>query len=57
VPKGYPENPLTREELESKFQSLASLIFARNRVRDILMTVGFLERIENVRELSRLLVA
>lgn len=56
VPKGYPKNPMTRAELEAKFESLASLALTRERVKGVMRAVGSLERMDSVRELGELLL-
>jgi 2-methylcitrate dehydratase PrpD len=56
VPKGYPKNPMTKAELEAKFESLASLVLAQGRIEDVMKTVGSLERVGSVRELGELLL-
>jgi 2-methylcitrate dehydratase PrpD len=38
-PKGDPENPLTWQELTTKFQSLATRVFPRTRCEDIINSV------------------
>lgn len=56
APKGYPRNPMTRAELEAKFESLASLVLTGERVEGIIRAVGSLEGMDCVRELSELLL-
>jgi 2-methylcitrate dehydratase PrpD len=53
--KGSPEDPMTRGELEEKFQALSKCMGREtsDRIEDI---VSRLEDIENVSELSRLLI-
>ncbi|TEU08457.1 hypothetical protein E3J20_08525, partial [Candidatus Bathyarchaeota archaeon] len=53
-PKGYPENPLTKTELETKFKALSSRVFADERIKDLLKTVNNLERMDRVRDLAAL---
>jgi len=54
-PKGYPENPLTKTELETKFKALSSLVFTNERIKDLLKTVNNLERIDRVKDLAALI--
>jgi 2-methylcitrate dehydratase PrpD len=54
VPKGYPENPLTRQELLEKFEALASKAVSRERTKKIAEVVGRLEH-ERVRDVTALL--
>ncbi len=54
-PRGEPENPLSNEELVSRFRRLASLRLDNGRIDDITSTVNRLEQTENVVELTRLL--
>ena len=54
-PKGYPENPLTKTELETKFKTLSSLVFTDQRIKDVLKTVNNLEHIDRVRDLAMLI--
>ncbi|MEM3697599.1 MAG: MmgE/PrpD family protein [Candidatus Bathyarchaeia archaeon] len=49
APKGYPENPLTKPELEMKFKTLASSALPENRITEILEIVNGLEEIDNVK--------
>ena len=53
-PKGSPENPLTREELHSKFLGLASMVLSTKKAQQILDTVENLEEIDDMRELAGL---
>ena len=55
TPKGYPKNPLTKKELETKFGDLSSLVFSDERIENILETVNILEHIDGVRDLGALL--
>lgn len=54
-PKGYPENPLTKKELETKFKDLSSLVLTDERIKDVLKTVNNLENLDRVRDLAELL--
>ena len=53
-PKGSPENPLTQEELQSKFLGLASMVLPKKKAQEILDAVENLEEIEDMRELAAL---
>lgn len=53
-PKGYPENPLTKIELETKFKFLASRVFVDERIKVLLKTTNNLEHIDRVRKLATL---
>jgi 2-methylcitrate dehydratase PrpD len=55
TPKGYPQNPLTKSELESKFFYLASFVANKKTVTEILNTVNSLETMPGARELTCLL--
>jgi len=55
VPKGYPENPLTREELHAKFRELSAPLLPPERIRKLEKTVDSLEKLGNVLELTALL--
>lgn len=57
TPKGYPQNPLTKQELEEKFKTLASIILPEYQVAEIVKIVSILENISSVGELSTLLRA
>ena len=54
VPKGYPDNPLTEDELKEKFRNLASLALSKSRVEKVIARVENLDRI-GVRSLTSLL--
>ncbi len=55
-PKGHPQNPLTREELEQKFRTAADPLLETTRQDKILDSVWNLENLGSVRELMDLLV-
>jgi 2-methylcitrate dehydratase PrpD len=55
APKGYPENPLTRAELRTKFFDLATSTTDRERAAQIDSVVASMEEAESVRELTALL--
>jgi len=54
IPKGYPKKPLTKQEVQSKFRSLASLVLTEEKIRNILDVVDNLENIY-IKELTELL--
>ena len=54
--KGDPKNPLTYEEIKSKFKTLTNRKFSDERSNDIIETVEKLEELQDMRELARLLV-
>lgn len=54
IPKGYPENPLTKQELLEKFEELASIAISKERIREIVEVVDDLEN-RDVKELTTLL--
>ena len=45
VPKGYPENPLTAEELKQKFIGLARIALPMRQVENIIKKVESLDSI------------
>jgi 2-methylcitrate dehydratase PrpD len=55
-PRGSPENPLSRQELEDKFLGLASMVLSRNRANELLHAVQNLEQMKDVSELAELTV-
>ncbi len=54
--KGTVQNPMTKEELEDKFRSLAAMVMPEKQVEDIIRIVGKLEVVDNVINLGSLLV-
>jgi 2-methylcitrate dehydratase PrpD len=54
-PKGSPQNPLTKEELERKFVDLASLALPEENVKRLLEVVNNLESLEKITLLTDLL--
>ena len=54
-PKGYPENPLTETELETKFRALSSLVLNHGRIEDLLKTVNDLEHADRVKDVATLI--
>jgi 2-methylcitrate dehydratase PrpD len=55
VPYGDVERPLTDEALTAKFMANAIPVIGDARAQAVVQTVARLERLENVRELTRLL--
>jgi 2-methylcitrate dehydratase len=50
-PKGDPHNPMSDQEIEDKFRSLASRFMDDKRIGDLLHVIQGLEKVENVRTL------
>jgi 2-methylcitrate dehydratase PrpD len=57
VPKGYPRNPLSKEEIERKFIALASLTLSSKRAKKIIEVVDSLEKLDKMTFLTNLLCA
>ncbi len=55
-PKGHPRNPMTDEELRSKFRSMASKFMDERRLEEIIGTIFDLESIGDIGQLMELLV-
>jgi 2-methylcitrate dehydratase PrpD len=55
-PKGYPENPMTKEERFQKFRTLARTVFQDERIEQIARTIRNLEEIGDIATLAQLLV-
>ena len=56
-PRGSPENPLSRQELEDKFLGLASMVLSRDRAKKLLHAVRNLEQMKDINELAELTVS
>jgi 2-methylcitrate dehydratase PrpD len=54
-PKGFPKNPISQVELEEKFMSLVTLKMDETRARKIKEKIYNLEKLDNIRELTKLL--
>jgi 2-methylcitrate dehydratase PrpD len=54
-PKGDPENPLTWEEIIEKFRGLTGSVFQKERINRIIDQVRALDKIDDVKTLSKLL--
>ncbi len=52
-PRGHPKNPMTDEEVESKFLSLTKRFLAEYQAREVLKQVWGLERQDTLSELMR----
>jgi 2-methylcitrate dehydratase PrpD len=50
--KGEPENPLTRDEIEAKFATLAHPALGKERAADVIVRVRALEGLEDLHELA-----
>ena len=55
LPKGEPENPLTRAEFEGKFATLASTSLSEKDIRATLTNIRELEHMSDVRKVTGLL--
>ena len=55
--KGTIQNPMTKKELEDKFRELTSRLLPEMQVESIITTISNLEELENIHELSSILVA
>jgi 2-methylcitrate dehydratase PrpD len=53
--KGTPNNPFSKEEIEDKFETLASSLFSREKIERIIETTNRLEKLEEISALTRLL--
>lgn len=55
VPKGDPRNPFTKEELETKFRSLAAHVLDRSAIEETIKIVNNLEELSDTRILTKVL--
>jgi 2-methylcitrate dehydratase PrpD len=55
--KGSVLNPMTKEEVYQKFRGFASAVLPENKVEAVIGVVEELERVEDIRKLTQLLVA
>jgi len=53
LPKGEPENPLTKGEFEEKFRALASTSLTQKEIEEVLKMVSELERLSDIDDLTR----
>ena len=56
TPHGFGDDPLTDGELEDKFRDMASKYMSDERIQKIFDTVWNADRLDNVNELTRLMV-
>jgi 2-methylcitrate dehydratase PrpD len=56
IQKGHAKNPLTEDEVKEKFRSNASVMLSQNQTEEIIACVRGLEKLGNVRELTKLMV-
>lgn len=56
LPKGEPENPLSRQEFEDKFRTLASASLSAKRTDNVLESISKLEEVHNMNDLTNLLL-
>ncbi|MCP8615251.1 MmgE/PrpD family protein [Salirhabdus salicampi] len=56
VPIGYPENPLSKTELEEKFSECVEGILNHDQIKLVFNTINYLEDLENVKTLTKSLV-
>lgn len=56
-PRGYPDNPLSRAEIEEKFAALAAGTVPAGRAAEISALVGELDKLESIEALTGLLAA
>jgi 2-methylcitrate dehydratase len=55
-PRGHARNPMTDEEVESKFRSMASRVMPREQMERLVETIWALEELQDIGELTRLMV-
>jgi 2-methylcitrate dehydratase PrpD len=55
VPRGSPENPLTREQIEAKFRAYAQGRIAAGRIEEVIRSVANLEELNSVASLMNML--
>jgi len=55
-PKGFPDNPISRQELEQKFESLCATVFDKTRIKKLKHMITRLDSLEDMSEMVRLLV-
>ena len=55
LPKGEPENPMSQEEMESKFLQLARGVIGADKARSVSDAVGDLESLASMQELTKAL--
>ena len=57
LPKGGPDNPFTDQELEAKFNKMATKLMPQSQADQIIKTCLDLENVKDVSELTKLLKA
>jgi 2-methylcitrate dehydratase len=55
-PKGDPRNPMTDQEIEEKFRSMAEKVMTESQIEKVISTVFQLEKLETVNNLMRAMV-
>jgi 2-methylcitrate dehydratase PrpD len=55
LPRGEPENPATTEELEEKFKDCTAAFWSAPQKREVIHTIRELEKLDNIRNLTKLL--
>jgi len=55
--KGSIQNPMTQEEVRQKFRDFASAALPGSKIEAIIETVSGLDSVDNITQLTRLLVA
>lgn len=55
-PKGHPKNPLTQEEIEAKFTSVAGALLPESNQKKLIAVVRNLEDVKSMREVVSLIV-
>ena len=53
--KGMPQNPLTPQEIEDKFQDLATIVIPAKQAEEIIKAVKSLEDMVNIQSLIKLM--
>jgi 2-methylcitrate dehydratase PrpD len=56
-PKGAPENPLSRAEIEDKLRSYGKALLGQDAIDEVIGSVGRLEEMKSVRRLMEILRA
>jgi len=55
IPKGEPENPMTKEEVIDKFVILAEPVIGNSKAQEVIEIIDKLEQIKNLNELTEML--
>jgi len=50
-PRGEPENPLSQEQIEDKFEKLASKVLPGKNIKQIISAISNLEKIKNISDI------